>query len=157
MANLWLDTFLGNAGKYLIRFIDSYYFYLVPIIVVYGLFLTISSYNLKRIEKKVISEITGQARQILKGNPAVSYTDLTGEITIDWEAIIKKSSFFPFISTESGFWVNRTNIFNVRETIINDERKVRLFLERNGIFLEKDRNVPRKNLYMEYFHRITKR
>jgi len=156
MANLWLDTFLGKVGKYIIQFIDSYYFYLVPAIIIYGIFLTISSYNLKRIERNVLSDIIRQAKLLLKENPKINYSDLIDKINIDWKAVIKKSSFFPYISTEAGFWVNRLNIFNVRENIMHDEKKIRVALERNGIFLEENRQQLRKNLYMEYFHRITR-
>jgi len=156
MANLWLDTFLGKVGKYIIQFIDSYYFYLVPAIIIYGIFLTISSYNLKRIERNVLSDIIRQAKLLLKENPKINYSDLIDKINIDWKAVIKKSSFFPYISTEAGFWVNRLNIFNVRENIMHDEKKKRVALERNGIVLEENRQQLRKNLYMEYFHRITR-
>jgi len=156
MANLWLDTFLGKTGKYIIQFIDSYYFYIVPFILAYGIFLALASFNLKRIERRVIKEIIRQAKHLTKVNPNINYADLIYYINPNWETLIKKSSFFPYISTESGFWVNKTNMFNVRKIIMHDERKLRLVLERNKIILEEDRNQPRKNLYTEYFHRITK-
>lgn len=156
MSNLWLETFLGNTGKYLIRFIDSYYFYLIPIVLLYGVFMTVSSYNLKRLEKRAATEIVREASSILKKNPGISYTDLLNEISIDWENLIRKYSFFPFISAEAGLWVYRTNIFNVREIIMHNERKIHLTLERKGILILKDRRRVRRNLYLEFFQRIRK-
>jgi hypothetical protein len=156
MANLWLDTFLGKTGKYIIQFIDNYYIYLLPIILVYGVFLALASFNLKRIERRVIGEIIRQAKHLTKVNPNINYSDLIYHINPDWETIIKKSSFLPFISTESGFWVNKTNMFNVREIIMHDERKLRLVLQRYRIIPEDQMHEPRQNLYTEYFHRITK-
>ena len=56
MSNLWLDTFLGVIGRYIIIFIDNYYYFLVPPILVYGIFITLASFNLKRIERGAAKE-----------------------------------------------------------------------------------------------------
>lgn len=156
MSNLWLDTFLGNTGKYVIQFIDKYYFYFVPVIILYGIFMAISSYNLKRLERRTSTEVVKKALFLLKTRPRINYTDLLAEIEIDWEDMIKKYSFFPFISMEPGLWVKRTNIFNVRESIIHNEKKKHLILERSGILLLKNRRLISRNLYLEAFHRIKK-
>ena len=157
MANLWLDIFLGNVGKYVVKFIDSYYFWFVPAIIAYGIFLTIASYNLKRIEKWVSLEVVRQTKNIIKENPDINYPDLVRKIGINWEDLIKKYSFFPYISAESGLWVNRTNVINVRDAIMANERKIHLTLERQGIFLLEDKRQTRRNLYLEYFQRIIKK
>ncbi len=157
MSNLWLEIFLGKVGKYIISFIDSYYIYLVPLILAYGIFMTISSYNLKRMEKRVVVEIVNQARNIIAGNPTINYVDLIDGIEINWEEILKKYSFFPFISQESGLWVNKSNVYNVRENIMHNERKIHLVLERHGIRLLEENQDTGKNLYLEYIHRITKK
>jgi hypothetical protein len=157
MSNLWLEIFLGKVGKYIISFIDSYYIYLVPLILAYGIFMTISSYNLKRMEKRVVVEIVNQARNIITGNPTINYVNLIDGIEINWKEILKKYSFFPFISQESGLWVNKSNVYNVRENIMHNERKIHLVLERHGIRLLEENQDTRKNLYLEYIHRITKK
>ncbi len=164
MSNLWLETFLGKVGKYIIMFIngDIKYFSNIPIILaliilIYGIFLTITSCNLKRIEKRIVREIVKQAKVIIDNNPEINYINLINEIDIDWKELIKKYSFFPLISQESGLWVNKTNVFNVRENIMHDDRKIRLVLERHGISLFEDRRQVRRNLYLEYMHRINKK
>ena len=157
MSNIWLETFLGKPGIYVIIFIDSYYFYLIPLIIAYGIFISLASYNLKRIEKKVTAEIVEQAGQIIKENPGINYPDLIDRITIDWIGVIRSRSFFPYVTHESGLWVNRTNDANVRDIIMHDHRKIHLTLERNGITLSDDKAAIRKNLYLEYIHRITKK
>lgn len=157
MSNLWLDTFLGVTGRYIIKFIDSYYFWFVPIILAYGVLLAISSYNLKRIEKGAAMEIIRQARAIIEDNPNINYPDLIDRLNINWENLIKSYSFFPYISIESELWVNRTTVINVRDTIMANERKIHLTLERHGITLLEDRRQTRRNLYLEYFQRIVKK
>ncbi|MBM3707593.1 MAG: hypothetical protein FJW69_04505 [Actinobacteria bacterium] len=157
MSNLWLDIFLGIAGRYIVKFIDSYYLWLVPLIVGYGIFLAIASYNLKRIEKRASLEIVRQARIIIGDNPNINYPDLIDRIEIGWENLIKKYSFFPYISIESGLWVNKTNVANVRDTIMANERKIHLTLERHSIFLLEEKRQTRRNLYLEYFQRIIKK
>ena len=163
-ANLWLETFLGKVGKYIIMFVngDVKYFSNIPVILVlitliYGVFLAIASYNLKRIEKRVVREIVRQANFIIYYNPGINYVNLISKIVIDWQKLIKKYSFFPLISQESGLWVNKTNIVNVRENIMHNDRKIRLILERHGIILLEDKRQVRRNLYLEYIHRINKK
>lgn len=164
MSNLWLETFLGKVGKYIIMFVngDVKYFSNTPTILIlvtliYGIFLAIASYNLKRIEKRVVREIVRQAKIIIDNNPNINYINLINKIVIDWQELIKKYSFFPLISQESGLWVNKTNIVNVRENIMHDDRKIHLILERHGIVLLGDRRQVRRNLYLEYIHRINKK
>ena len=164
MSNLWLETFLGKIGKYIIMFVngDVKYFSNIPAILIlvtliYGIFMALSSYNLKRIEKRVVREIVRQAKVIIGTNPNINYTNLINNIVIDWQKLIKKYSFFPLISQESGLWVNKTNIVNVRENIMSDDRKIHLILGRYGIVLLEDRREVRRNLYLEYIHRINKK
>ncbi len=156
MAGVWLDAFLGKTGSFIIKFIDSYYYYFIPVIIIYGIFLTLASYNLKRIEKMVSSEIIVQARGILRQNPSVSYPDLIERIKINWEDTLKKKSFFPYIAMESGLWVNRVNVYNARSIIMYNDKKIHLTLERNGIVLVENLMGTRRNLYTEYFHRMFK-
>jgi len=157
MSNLWLEIFLGKVGKYFLWFFDNYYIYIVPVVVVYGIFMALSSYNLKRIEKRVVREIVRQAKVIINNNPSINYVNLINKIVIDWQELIKKYSFFPFISQESGLWVNKTNIINIRDNIMHDDRKIHLILDRHGIALLEDRRQIRRNLYLEYIHRINKK
>jgi hypothetical protein len=164
MSNLWLETFLGKVGKYIILFVNGDVKYLsnIPTILIlvtliYGIFLAIASYNLKRIEKRVVREIVRQAKAIIGNYPNINYVNLINKIVIDWQELIKKYSFFPLISQESGLWVNKTNIVNVRENIMHDDRKIHLILGRHGINLLEDRRQIRRNLYLEYIHRINKK
>jgi len=164
MLNLWLETFLGKVGKYIIMFVngDVKYFSAVPAILIlvtliYGIFLAIASYNLKRIEKRVVREIVRQAKAIIGNNPDINYVNLINKIVIDWQKLIKKYSFFPLISQESGLWVNKTNVVNVRESIMHDDRKMHLIFGRYGIILLEDRRQVRRNLYLECIHRINKK
>ena len=164
MSNLWLETFLGKVGKYIIMFVngDVKYFSAVPAILIlvtliYGIFLAIASYNLKRIEKRVVREIIRQAKATIGNNPDINYVNLINKIVIDWQKLIKKYSFFPLISQESGLWVNKTNVINVRENIMHDDRKMHLILGRHGIVLLEDKRQIRRNLYLEYIHRINKK
>ena len=157
MSNLWLDTFLGVIGRYIIIFIDKYYYFLVPPIFAYGIFITLASFNLKRIEKGAAKEIIRQAKEILKEKPNINYADLTTLIQIDWEKIIKKYSFWPLIAQESGLGVNRSSLANIRNRIMQNERKIHLTLERHGIVLLEERRLDRRNLYLESFHHIPKK
>jgi len=157
MTNVWLETFLGRIGKYIINFLSRYYYFIIPVIAAYGIFLAISSYNLKRIEKKVNLEILTQARIIIEKIPDVNYVDLVERIEIPWEEIIKNYSFFPYISQESDLWVIRTNIFSVRDIIMHNDKKIKLVLERNGIYNFRGKSTIHRNLYTEYIHRITRR
>ena len=157
MTNLWLDTFLGVIGRYIIILIDNCYYFLVPVVLVYGIFITLASFNLKRMEKRAAREIIRQFKEILKEKPNVNYTDLTTLIQIDWEKIIKKYSFFPFIAQESGLWVRRSSLANIRNRIMQNERKIHLTLERHGIILLEERRLVRRNLYIDSFQRMSKK
>ncbi len=155
MTHLWLDIFLGVIGRYIVTFIDKYYYFFVPPIVAYGIFLTLSSFNLKRIEKVAAREIVRQFREILKEKPNINYADLTTLIEIDWENIIKKYSFFPFISQESGLWVRRSSLTNIRNLIMKNERKIHIILERYGVLLLNERRFDKRNLYHDSFWHIS--
>ncbi len=155
MTNIWLETFLGKAGKYIINFLSGYYYYIIPVVLIYGFFLALSSYNLKRIERKVDSEIFKQAKDIIEKKPEINYTDLSGKIDIPWGRIVKESSFFPYISRQSDFWVVKTNVSNVKDIVVFESKKIRDVLERSGIDKFKQKSLIRKNLYLEYIHRVT--
>ncbi len=157
MSNLWLEIFIGKIGRYISIFISRYFYFMIPFVLAYGIFLALSSYNLKRIEKKANLEILNQAKEVLKKSPDINYVDLVGMIDIPWKKIVKTYSFFPYISQESDLWVSRTDPAQVRDTIMHDEKKIKLILERNGVNkFSKKSNRP-KNLYTEYIHRITRR
>jgi len=157
MTNVWLEVFLGKIGKYIISFLSRYYYFIIPFVLIYGIFLAISSYNLKRIEKKVNLEILNQAKGILEKVPDINYVDLVERIKIPWEKIIKDYSFFPYISHESDLWVTRANLVNIRDIIMYNDRKIKLVLERNGINNFREKSATRKNLYTEYIHRISRK
>jgi len=157
MSRVWLEVFLGNIGKYIIDFIASYYYFIIPPIIAYGIFLTISSYNLKRIEKRVNYEIVRQARIIRAKYPEINYTELVDRIRIDWDKMMDMRSFFPYISQESDLWISKTTRENVRDIIMHNDAKIRLVLERNGIHIIGERPGIRKNLYTEFIHRITRK
>lgn len=157
MSDIWLETFLGKPGTYVLKFIDSYYIYLIPVIIIYGIFITLASYNLKRIERKVSAEIIEQSRNILKENPDINYANLIEKIDIKWLDLIKSTSFFPYVTHESGLWVKRTNVVNTRNIIMQDAGKIKLILERKGINLLGEKPSVKRNLYLEYIHRITKK
>lgn len=157
MTNIWLEVFLGKIGKYIISFLSRSYQFIIPFVIAYGIFLAISSYNLKRIEKKVNLEILNQARVIIKKVPDINYIDLVDRIKIPWKKIIKTYSFFPYISQESDLWVTRTNLIDVRDIIMHSDKKIQLVLERNGINIFGEKPTIQKNLYTEYIHRITRR
>ncbi|MCJ7665159.1 MAG: hypothetical protein MUO59_00300 [Actinobacteria bacterium] len=157
MSRVWLEVFLGNIGKYIITFITSYYYFIIPPIIAYGVFLTISSYNLKRIEKSVSGEIVRQARLNRAKYPEINYIELVDMIKIDWGKIMDMRSFFPYISEESDLWVSKTTRENIRDIIMHNDAKIRLVLERNGIHIIGERPEIRKNLYTEFIHRITRR
>ena len=157
MTTVSLEVFLGRMGKYIIDFIYRYYYFIIPFVFAYAIFLAISSYNLKKIEKKVNLEILNQAKNIIRKVPDISYADLVEKIEIPWEEIIKTYSFFPYISHESDLWISRTSILNVRDIIMSDDTKIKLVLERNGIYNFREKSAIHKNLYTEYIHRITRR
>lgn len=155
MANTWLETFLGVTGKYVLSFLDKYYFYFIPVILAYGIFMTLSSFNLKRIEKRLIKNILSQARKITAKDPDIGFIGLTERLDISLFDIIAKSSFFPFISSESGLWPLRTNTSNVRDMILFSERRILLLLKRKGMDFSEYSLKPRENLYLEVIHKIT--
>jgi hypothetical protein len=157
MSKIWLEIFLGKIGTYIIGFIADYYYFIIPPIIAYGIFMTISSYNLKRIEKAVNKEIIKQARAILKRAPDINYVGMVERIVIDWPEIIRKYSFFPYISQELDLWVCRTGLINVRDIIMQNDSKIRLVLGRYGISFTGNPPDFRKNLYTEFIHRLTKR
>ncbi len=157
MFKTWMEIFLGNIGKYIIDFIASYYYYIIPPVILYGIFLTISSYNLKRIEKSVNQKIIEQARIIIARDKGINYVDLVDRITIDWDMIIDKRSFFPYISQESDLWVSRVSRENIRDIIMHNDAKIRLVLERNRIFIIGSEPEIRENLYTELIHRVTRK
>jgi hypothetical protein len=156
MTNIWMETFLGKIGKYLVVFLSEYYYYIIPVVLVYGIFLALSSYNLKRIEKKVDSEIFKQAKDIIDKNPDINFMELADKIDIPLEKIMKNLSFFPYISRQSDFWVVKINITNLKEIIVFGSEKIRDVLERRGVAEFKRGSAIRKNLYLEYIHRVTR-
>ena len=86
MANTWLEIFLGKAGKYIIIFFSNYYPFIIPLIIAYGIFMALSSYNFKRIEKKVDLEIMNQSKKVLKKVPDINYVGLVERIKIPWKS-----------------------------------------------------------------------
>ncbi len=157
MSNIWLETFLGKIGSYLVNFLSKYYYYIIPVILIYGIFLTLSSYNLKRIEKGINSEVFIQAKDVIEKNPDINKVDLVEKINVPWEKILKEFSFFPYVSRQSDLWVVKTNLFNVKDIIAFDDRKIEMILERKGIEKFRGGSAVRRNLYLEYIHRVTGR
>ncbi|MEA2015133.1 MAG: hypothetical protein U9O59_00180 [Actinomycetota bacterium] len=155
MTNIWLETFLGKIGKYLIDFLSGYLYYIIPVVIIYGIFLALSSYNLKRIEKRADTGIIKSAKNILNANPDISYIELVSEIDIPWEKIISESSFFPYVSRQSDLWITRTNLSNIKSIVMHDDKKIRIVLERNNIGSFKERPAVKRNLYTEYARRLT--
>lgn len=128
---------------------------MVPVVLIYGIFLALSSYNLKRIEKRTGQEVFKQAKSILEETPKISYLDLADKIQIPWDEVIKSCSFFPYVSRETDLWVSRTNLFNVRKIIMLDDSRIKTILERKGIDNFREKSAIRKNLYLEQTHRVT--
>lgn len=157
MSRFWLETFLGRIGDYILFFFQNYYFYIVALLVIYGIFMAISSYNFKRIERKIDEEMVTQAKQILDRHPGISYVSLAEEINIPWVEIVYQRSFFPYVSREADLWVQRTLANTVRKMIMENSNKLKSVLVRKGIFFEEGDEEARSNLYLDYIHRITKR
>ena len=157
MYKTWVEIFLGKIGRYIIDFIASYYYFIIAPIILYGIFLTLASYNLKKMEKNVNKTIIEQAKKVMAGEDRISYVELVERIDIDWSRIIRQSSFFPYISQDSDLWVSRVSRETVRDIIMHNDAKIRLVLERNGVFLISSMPDVRKNLYTEFIHRITRR
>ncbi|MGM0366513.1 MAG: hypothetical protein ACQEP5_08260 [Actinomycetota bacterium] len=157
MARFWLETFLGRIGNYILDFLQGYYFYIVPILALYGIFLAISSFNFKRIERKIDAEIVRQAEGIIARMPGISYVTLVEKINIPWVDIVYEYSFFPYVSQEADLWVQRTLASTVRKMIMQNNNKIKFILARNGILLEDEDKGIRKNVYLDYVQRLTKR
>jgi len=155
MTNIWLETFLGKIGKYIASFLSGYLYYIIPVVLAYGIFLAISSYNLRRIEKKADIGIVKNAKDILNKNSGTSNIELVDRISIPWEKIIRESSFFPYVSRQSDLWVRKTNLSSVKDMVMHDDRRIRIVLERNGIVNFRGKSAVKKNLYMECSHRLT--
>jgi hypothetical protein len=119
--------------------------------------MAISSYNLKRMEKRINYEIINQAKFILKRNPDISFLSLVQSIVINWDDIIKLYSFFPYISNESELWVSRSIASNLKKIIIQDEGRIRLILERNNVIINEENRNIRNNLYLENVKRVFRR
>jgi hypothetical protein len=157
MVDIWLETFLGKTGKYILTFLSWYYYFIIPVVLIYGIFLTLSSYNLRRIEKEVNKEIVKQAKNIIEKNPDTGYIDLTAKIEIPWEKIIENRSFFPYISGTADLWAVKTGGFNAKKIIAYDDEKIKSVLKRNGIDNFGVKPGTPKNLYTEHIKRITNR
>jgi hypothetical protein len=157
MTRFWLETFLGKIGSYILYFLQRYYFYIVPLLVIYGIFLAISSSNFKRIERKINSEIVNQAKKIISDRPGISYVSLVEKIRIPWVDTVYKYSFFPYVSQEADLWVKRTLPGTVRKMIMDNNNKIRFILRRSGISFEDDGKGFRKNIYLDYMQRLTRR
>ncbi len=157
MSRVWLEAFLGKLGDYVIYYISRYYIYIIPVIILYGIFLAISSYNFKRIEKRIDSEIVSQAREILGENPEVSYVTLVEKMEIPWEDIVDDYSFFPFIAREADLWVRRAFPDNARKIILKNSSKIKAILKRSGIYLDDKKGGIRENFYLDLVHRITRK
>ncbi|MCG9480015.1 MAG: hypothetical protein K9H14_07405 [Actinomycetia bacterium] len=157
MSKVWLDAFLGRIGNYILDFIQDYYLVIVPLLAVYGIFLAISAYNFKRIEKRVNQEIILQAKKIIDEAPGISYISLVEKVKIPWVDIVYRYSFFPYVSQEADLWASRTMVQTVRKMIMANNNKIKLVLRRAGIaFVDTDQEI-RKNIYLDYIQRITQR
>ncbi len=126
MQNLWLEVFLGKIGKYFILFVDRYYLYILPLVIIYGVFLTIASLNLKKIKRKVCLDIINQVNHLKNSDSSLlnNSEQIIENIKIDWEKFIKLYSFFPYVTSQNNLWVVRTNVFNVRENILPEKREI---------------------------------
>ena len=157
MSRIWIELFLGKIGKYIIDFFTKYYVWFIPIILIYGVFMTLSSYNLRRMEKKVTSDIIKQAKYLIRRNPKINFVSLVENILIDWDEVVKFYSFFPFIANEFDLWVAKTSPKSLKSFIFGDENKIRVVLKRNNIFFEDNIGTDRKNLYIDLTRRIFKK
>jgi hypothetical protein len=133
MAGIWLDIFLGKIGKYIVLFIDRYWLFILPVVIIYGIFLTIASINLKRIEAKVLKEILRQGSVLLGRGYQLNYVQIVDSIKIDWDKFIKTYSFFPYIASHQNLWVSKTNIFTVRDIILSEKTKIIEILSSHGL------------------------
>ncbi len=154
MSKIWLEFFLGKIGSYLIDFFAKYYIWIIPFIFAYGIFMGLASYNLRRIEKKINYEIIHQTKYLLRRNPKANFVSVVENIVINWEEIVKLYSFFPYVANEFDLWVAHTSPARVRALVMEDENRIRLILERQNIFFERDKGNVRKNLYLDYTGKI---
>ena len=157
MSRVWLEAFLGKIGIYTLNIIQEYYVFIVPVIALYGIFLAIATYNFKRIEKQIDLEIVAQSKKIISKMPGISYVSLVEKIEIPWDDIVYKYSFFPYISQEADFWVSRAYSATIRKLILSNNNKIKFILRRNGITFTEDEQGIRKNIYLDYIQRITKK
>jgi hypothetical protein len=157
MSKIWLELFLGKIGSYLINFFSKYFIWIVPVIFIYGIFMGLASYNLRRIEKKVNYEIINQTRYLLRKNPEANFISIVDNIVLNWDDIIKLYSFFPYVANEFDLWVTKISTVKVRELIMGDENRIRLVLERQNIFFEGDKRGVRKNLYLDSTKKIIRK
>lgn len=157
MSKIWLELFLGKIGSYLINFFSKYYIWIIPFIFIYGIFMGLASYNLRRIEKKVNYEIINQTRYLLRKNPKANFISVVENIVLNWEDIIRLYSFFPYVANEFDLWVMKASTVKVRGLIMGDENRIRLVLERQNIFFEGDKRGIRKNLYLDSAKKIVRK
>src|SRR5665647_1652028 len=139
MSKIWLELFLGKIGSYIINFFSKYYIWIIPFIFIYGIFMSLASYNLRRIEKKVNYEIINQTRYLLRKNPKANFISVVENIVLNWEDMIRLYSFFPYVANEFDLWVMKVSAVKVRGLIMGDENRIRLVLERQNIFFEGDK------------------
>ncbi len=149
MSRIWLELFLGKIGSYLIDFFSKYYIWIIPVIFIYGIFLGLASYNLRRIERKVNYEVISQTRYLLRKNPKANFISIVENIVLNWEEMVKLYSFFPYVANDFDLWVTKASAFKVRKLIMDDENRIRLILERHNIFFDGDKRGIRKNLYLD--------
>lgn len=154
MTKIWLEFFLGKIGRYLIDFFAKYYMWIIPFVFAYGVFMSLASYNLRRIEKKINYEIINQTKHLLRRNPKANFANIVENIVINWEDITKLYSFFPYVANEFDLWVTQARPAKVRTLIMGDKNRIRLVLERKNIFFAEDKRNVRKNLYLDYINRI---
>ena len=157
MSKIWLELFLGKIGSYLINFFSKYYIWIIPFIFIYGIFMGLASYNLRRIEKKVNYEIINQTRYLLRKNPKANFISVVENIVLNWEDMVKFYSFFPYVANEFDLWVTKVSAVKVRGLIMGDENRIRLVLERQNIFFEGDKRGIRKNLYLNSTKKIIRK
>jgi hypothetical protein len=157
MSKIWLELFLGKIGSYLINFFSKYYIWIIPFIFIYGIFLGLASYNLRRIERKVNYEIINQTRYLLRKNPKANFIGVVENIVLNWKDMVKLYSFFPYVANEFDLWVTKVSPVKVRKLIMGDENKIRLVLERHNIFFDGDKRGVRKNLYLDSTKKMTRK
>ncbi len=154
MSKIWLELFLGKIGSYLIDFFSKYFIWIIPLIFIYGIFMSLASYNLRRIEKKVNYEIINQTRYLLRKNPRANFISVVDNIVLNWDDIVRIYSFFPFVANEFDLWVVKARAVKIRALIMGDESRIRIVLERHNIFFEGDKRGVRKNLYLDLIKKI---